>query len=126
MAFSRRSLRRIGPLLAVMLLFAQMVTVAYGCPYAPLQETRASSAAMHDCGGDMDDAQPNLQAHCEAFAQAPAKPISFDVPVAPAATVQSVLVLAFATLDVPDLDTTQVVRPPGAPPIYLVHSNFRN
>ena len=126
MGFSRRSLRRIGPLVAVMLLFAQMVTVAYGCPYAPLQPAQASSIAMHDCGGDMDGSQPDLQGHCEAFAQAPAKPISFDVPVPLAATVQPAVVLAFAALDVPDLDTTQVVRPPGAPPIYLVHSNFRN
>ena len=126
MAFSRRSLRRIGPVVAVMLLFAQIVTAAYGCPYAPLQQTKASGAAMHDCGGDIDDSQPDLQAHCEAFAQAPSKPISFDVPLALGAAVQPVVVLPIPGLDNAQLAAAQVVRPPGAPPIYLVHSNFRN
>lgn len=121
---------------ALCLLFAQLATAAYACPEW-LKESGASSGkvaiSMVDCAamtaGQMDPAQPNLcKAHCDAEQPSHDAKSAADQHSPLLDTVFSLVwllpppppiaALAFPVSAVPE-------RPPGSPPLYLLHTVFR-
>ncbi len=122
--------------MALCILFTQMAVSAYACPQlleqsAPLAEDNTVSMATCDSmpAGGMDPAQPNLcKAHCEsgqqlykadnyADAQSPALNVLW--------TLVWVLQPALQAAPVVGLVVETSERPPGSPPLYLIHQVFR-
>ncbi|HZQ62592.1 MAG TPA: hypothetical protein VFC24_14665 [Casimicrobiaceae bacterium] len=124
----RQLVRRLSFPLVALLLFSQIATAAYACPQVTEHAPMAAHpvAMMDHCHGDMDVAQPNLcKSHHDSYAQATSNPISVDLPAVVAA---ALIVVPTATLRPHAFAPwmLHVVRPPGAPPLYLLHSNLRN
>ena len=126
----------IATLVVLCLSFAQIATAAYACPQ--LLKASASMAgdkavAMVDCGSmpvsQMDKEQPSLcKAHCESGQQSHETKSSADVQL----PILGVL-LSFIWILQPSLETAVLAvpsgtiseRPPGSPPLYLIHQVFR-
>lgn len=128
MRMLRHLARKMSFPLIALLLFSQLATAAYACPTLDLDTAPATQhvVSMGDCHGTMDVERPNLcKSHHDAYAQASSKSVSLDVP----ALVAVVLAVALAPEVSPRTVAPvalEVVRPPGGPPLYLLHSNFRN
>lgn len=122
--------------MALCLLFAQISVAAYACPQLVKQSVptdEENTVAMANCesmpAGERDPAQPNLcKAHCESGLQLNKVDNSADTP-SPALNVLWTLVwvlqpiLQAASVVSPIVETSE--RPPGSPPLYLVHQVFR-
>jgi hypothetical protein len=121
------------------LLLMQWLTSAYACPQVEQPASRGLGGAatvpvaMADCHGmtaaSMDPANPALcKAHCDADKQAPVAKAQGDVPnpalawfIVASATPHDVLPPSV------EVDGVIVVgRPPGWPPLYLLHRVLRN
>lgn len=122
--------------MALCLLFAQIVTSAYACPQLgkPLSSMHgAEVAAMVNCdgmsAGQMDHELPGLcKAHCEAGQQTPQAKSMADVQLSSLSVLWSlawVLQPEAVTAEAAVPGTVVAERPPGSPPIYLVHQVFR-
>ena len=123
-------------LVALCLLFSQIATAAYACPQGLKSSSVAADdamVAMVDCeamaASTMDPEQPHLcKAHCESGHQSPNTQNSADFQLSSLA-MQSLLIWILQAVPeslgqiVPVAHAT--VRPPGSPPLYLVHQVFR-
>ena len=123
-------------LVAVCLLFAQLATAAYACPPGLKSSNLMageSMVSMVDCeamaASAMDPAQPHLcKAHCESGSQSSNSQNSADMQLPSWAVQWSLIWILQPALEplsqiVPVAHAT--VRPPGSPPLYLVHQVFR-
>lgn len=125
-------------LAAVCLLFAQLVTAAYACPQLTgksilITDGDQAMVAMVDCDSmpmsQMDKEQPNLcKAHCEVGQQSPDAKGGADMQLPALGVLWS---LIWVLQPAPEtaghaVSVAHVAeRPPGSPPIYLVHQVFR-
>ena len=125
-------------LVAVCLLFAQIATAAYACP----QLTKLTSSmaggdmalvVMVDCDSmpvsQMDKEQPNLcKAHCEVGQQSPESKGGADMQLPALGVLWSLIWVLQPALETAGhaVSVAHVAaRPPGSPPLYLVHQVFR-
>lgn len=126
----------IAALVAVCLLFSQMAVASYVCPQgvkASNLMTAEAMVSMVDCeamaASAMDPAQPHLcKAHCESGSQSSNTQNSADLQLPSWAVQWSLIWILQPALEplsqiVPVAHAT--VRPPGSPPLYLVHQVFR-
>jgi hypothetical protein len=133
----RRSTRAwTATVVALCMLFAQLAVAAYICPEL-LEDstavTASNSVAMADCAsmlaGPMDPVQPNLcKAHCAPGLQLSDAHNDAEI-YAPALYV----LCAAVWVVLPSLQRAPPIgvvgdaaeRPPGIPPLYLIHQVFR-
>jgi len=116
------------------LLFAQLATAAYACPELGPRDGQPLAALASDCGAEhavsRSDEEDGLlcKASCEQAAQVVKASAGFDAP-------QAAVVLYFAPSGSNrDLVSSAVAptqpafdrRPPGWPPVYLLHRVLRN
>lgn len=118
------------------LLFSQMAVAAYVCPQGAKSSRMVAGEAMVsmvDCeamtASAMDPAQPHLcKAHCESGSQSSNSQNSADLQL-PSWAVQGSLIWTMQPALEPLGQMAPVahatVRPPGSPPLYLVHQVFR-
>lgn len=126
----------IATFVALCLLFAQLATAAYACPQLLKHSVDLSDSeivAMGNCESmsvsEMDKEQPGLcKAHCESGRQSHEFKSNIDVQLTPMDIWWS---LALVLRSVPQsvgltsAGTHTPERPPGSPPLYLVHQVFR-
>lgn len=135
MGLAKSTLVRIATLVVLCMLFAQISTAAYACPQllkSASSMAGSQMAAMMDCdamkASQMDSAQPNLcKAHCQLGQQSPDTRSIADVQPMALDLLQSlvwVLQPIAATSQVASVAQSPQ-RPPGSPPLYLVHQVFR-
>ena len=129
-----RSRRWLSGWMILALLFAQLATAAYACPELGPPDGRASAALASDCEAEhavsRSDQEDGLlcKASCEQAAQVVKASAGFD-----AAQAAVVLYLAPSGSN-RDLVSSPVAlalpafgwRPPGWPPVYLLHRVLRN
>ncbi|WP_114968880.1 hypothetical protein [Rhodoferax ferrireducens] len=126
----------IATFVALCLLFAQIATAAYACPQLLKQSVSmidGNAVVMADCdsmsASQMDEEQPSLcKAYCESGLQSHESKNSADVQLTALDVLWSLVwifqpALESAALAVPVTQTPE--RPPGSPPLYLVHQVFR-
>ena len=121
--------RRFGWTLIVLVLFSQLATAAYACPYlTPDTATIAQHAMpMDGCNGGADEPQPNLcQSHHDAYSQATARMVVVDVPYLATAIMTPMFAVVLPESSTFEGPVPQLIDPSGSPPLYLVHSNLRN
>jgi len=119
-------------------LFTQIAVAAYACPVQDPQallEAAEMHALMPDCHGmapdAMDAAQPQLcKAHCTQDAQNNTSSTSSDLQPDPTAAVVLVRVIEPLELLALQLEpaawSSDQVRPPGAPPLFLTLQVLRH
>lgn len=139
MAITRRLRRWVCGGLMMAMLFMQLATAAYACPSeAQAQAAGAAMSAMPDCQAmadmmAMDAEQPQLcKAHCEQGSQASsASTIAADLlQTNPAATILLMGIVEPAPVLAPTTRASAqppwLLRPSGAPPLYLSLLVLRN
>jgi hypothetical protein len=128
------SLRRwLAGWLVLALLFAQFATAAYACPELALGDGQAPAALASDCDAQhavsRSDEEDGLlcKASCEQGAQVVKATAGFD---AAKAAVVLYLTPSVSGRDLvspaPGLIPPAFDRPPGWPPVYLLHHVLRN